>query len=189
MTCRSPALGAAALSTCVAVMMVHSVRFLDAKDILANTDAERRRYLDAGHYLESVLPAEAIVLAMQHSGSVRYYTGRLTMRWDVLEAGRLDTAVAALQARGVPVFALLESWEEEDFRRRFASQRTVEALESGLMARGPDGELRLYALSSRAANGGVAIIPVTSSSGCVDVSPRFIAPLAYSKLAGPRSVP
>ena len=126
-----------------------AVRFMDAKDIRRQMRSRRNaRYLDARDLPRTRrCRADAVVMAMQHSGSVRYYTGRLTMRWDALDSRSLDTATAALTARGVPVYALIESWEEEDFRRRFAGQQTLARLDSRPMAKSADGELRLYALS------------------------------------------
>ena len=85
-THRSAIARTAALSAVVVAGGIHTVRFMDAKDLLVNTESEKRRYLDAAIYFNG-LPADAVVLAMQHSGSVRYYAGRLTMRWDVLDAG------------------------------------------------------------------------------------------------------
>jgi len=119
---------------------------------------------------------------MQHSGSIRYYAGRLTMRWDVLDAGSLDAVVAALHVRGVPVYAAIESWEEEDFRRRFAAQSSVARLDSGATAKSDDGEMRLYALSGdRTEKRPTAVIP-RHDSGCVEGSPAFITPGAVRRL-------
>jgi hypothetical protein len=178
----STAVRAAALMALLLAGGTHAVQFADSKDILTNADAEKRRYLDAAVYVDATLPSDAVVLAMQHSGSIRYYTGRLTMRWDVLDAGSLDTAVAALHARGVPVYAAVESWEEEDFRRRFAGQRSIARLDSGAMARSGDGELRVYALSGdRAETRPAGVIP-RHDSGCVEGSRAFITPGAVRRL-------
>ena len=48
------------------------------------------------------------VLTWLHSGSVRYYAGRVTMRYDLLDRDWLDRAVEWLNARGVAVYALLD---------------------------------------------------------------------------------
>ena len=68
----------------------------------------------------SALPPDAVIITMQHSGSIRYYTGRMIVRWDALESRAwLDRAVAFLRDRGVATYALLEYWEEAEFRQRF----------------------------------------------------------------------
>jgi hypothetical protein len=165
----------------VGVAASHAFRFVDSKDIFTNSTAERRRYLDAAHYLDGTLPSDAVVLAMQHSGSVRYYTGRLTMRWDVLDAATLDRALAALGERGIPVFALLESWEEEDFRRRFAGRRMLSALTTPL-ARAADDDVRLYALSTSPDSASTVVAMPPVDDGCIDVSPHFVDPDALRRL-------
>jgi hypothetical protein len=179
----STAARAIALTALLIAGGVHGVTFMDSKDILTNADSEKRRYLDAAVHLDATLPPDAVVFAMQHSGSIRYYTGRLTMRWDVLDAGSLDAAVAALDARGVPVYAAIESWEEEEFRRRFAGQRSLARLDSAAIARSEDGELRIFALSGdRADARSTAVIP-RHHSGCVEGSPTFVTPGAVQRLA------
>ena len=50
---------------------------------------------------------------MQHSGSVRYYTGRMIVRWDALDPAWLDRAVEFLRERGIATYLLVEHWEEE----------------------------------------------------------------------------
>jgi Dolichyl-phosphate-mannose-protein mannosyltransferase len=173
----------AALMALLVIGGTHAIHFADSKDILTNAEAEKRRYLDTAVHIDATLPSDAVVLAMQHSGSIRYYSGRLTMRWDVLDAGSLDAAVAALHARGVPVYAAIESWEEEDFRRRFAGQRSIARLDSGAVAKSADGELRVYALNGdRAETRATAIIP-RHDSGCVEGSRAFITPGAVRRLS------
>jgi len=75
------------------------------------------RYRLAGRYLASSLPPRAVIVAVQESGSARYYTSRPVLRWDWLDAD-LDAAIAALRARGWhPVFAI-EDWERPDLMRK-----------------------------------------------------------------------
>jgi hypothetical protein len=182
-TRRSPSLRVATLVAFAAVAGGHSIRFIDSKEILNNSIAEKRRYLDAAVHIDRAVPPEAVILAMQHSGSVRYYTGRLTMRWDVLDPASLDRAVDTLRTRGVAAYALLESWEEADFRGRFAGQRSLGMLTAGAASMSEDGELRLYPLSEAKAPGPAAVIPRATNDRCVDASPRFVEPEATRRLS------
>jgi hypothetical protein len=75
------------------------------------------RYLQAGRYIDAVLPRESVVFAMQESGSARYYA-RPIVRWDVLPVD-LDTAVATLAAMHRSPVLLIEDWEAAELRRRF----------------------------------------------------------------------
>jgi hypothetical protein len=75
------------------------------------------RYRLAGRYLDAALPLRAVIVAVQESGSARYYTSRPVLRWDWLDAD-LDMAIAALRARGWhPVFTI-EDWERPDLMRK-----------------------------------------------------------------------
>ena len=77
-----------------------------------------RRYVDVGRYA-ALLPDEAVFIAGLHTGSIRYYSGRLTLRYDLLQPGWLDEAVRTLAARGYHPYIALEQGEEADFRRQF----------------------------------------------------------------------
>jgi hypothetical protein len=80
-----------------------------------------QRFPATGRYLDSVLPPAAVVLTVQQSGAVGYYSGRSVVLWDSLDPAWLDKAVQYLSERGRPPFLLLESVEEERFRTRFAA--------------------------------------------------------------------
>jgi hypothetical protein len=88
-----------------------------------------RKYAAAGA-LARDLPESAMVFAMQHSGSIRYYSGRDTVRWDLLDREWLDRAIAQMRAAGREPYALLDGGEVEQFRTRFeaAGQMAVDRM-------------------------------------------------------------
>ena len=49
-----------------------------------------QRYATVGNYVASKLPDRAVLLSMQHSGGIRHYSGRLTVRYDLIEPADLD---------------------------------------------------------------------------------------------------
>jgi hypothetical protein len=77
------------------------------------------RFARVGSYVGSRLPANAIVFASVHSGSVRYYGRRLSVVWDELDPAWLDEAVTTLRERGFDPYFVLEAGEEAPFRERF----------------------------------------------------------------------
>lgn len=85
-----------------------------------------RKYADVGRYARRTLPANAVVITMQHSGTVRYYARRLTMRYDYLPEDWLDRAVDHLVRAGYEPYLLLDDWEVPIFREKFARQKAVE---------------------------------------------------------------
>ncbi|HET7695463.1 MAG TPA: glycosyltransferase family 39 protein [Vicinamibacterales bacterium] len=81
------------------------------------------RFRLAGDYAGRALTEQAVVLAVQQSGSVRYYGRRASLTWDAIAADRLDEVIDALRASGrVAIFAL-EDAEQARFRARFRGQR------------------------------------------------------------------
>ena len=77
------------------------------------------RYRAAGRYLEAALPADAVIVTSQHSGSASYYTGLPIVRWDQLNVD-IDPALAALRAKSRHPVVLIEDWELPAFRARFS---------------------------------------------------------------------
>jgi 4-amino-4-deoxy-L-arabinose transferase-like glycosyltransferase len=81
------------------------------------------RFVVTGKYAARALPGSAVVLAVQQSGSVRYYAGRSTIAWDAIPADALDRTIEGLGRVGRPVFIVLEDEEVSRFRVRFGAQR------------------------------------------------------------------
>jgi 4-amino-4-deoxy-L-arabinose transferase-like glycosyltransferase len=80
------------------------------------------RFRTAGRYIDSATPRDTVILTMQHSGSVRYYTGLPIVRWDLLAVDAdLELVLADLRARGRRGLLLVEEWEVPLFRARFPS--------------------------------------------------------------------
>ena len=100
-----------------------------------------RRFAVVGEFVRDELPQNAIVLSMQHSGSVRYYSGRSTLRWDLLDSQWLDRAVTFLQTKGYHPFVLLEEWEQPRFKEKFAGHTKLAALDWQPVATYP-GDIR-----------------------------------------------
>jgi hypothetical protein len=79
-----------------------------------------QRYVEAGGFVRQRLPPNAIVLAGQHSGSVRLYGERPILRWDLLQSGDLDRALAAVRRKGLAPFMVIDGWERAAFNERFS---------------------------------------------------------------------
>ena len=69
-------------------------------------------YYSTGRYLRRVLPKNAIILSMQHSGTLRMYGERLTMRYDWLEGPWYQRALETLVAKGYRPYLVLGEGEE-----------------------------------------------------------------------------
>ena len=72
-----------------------------------------------GERLAATLPVNAVVIAGEHSGTMRYYTGRSVLRWDLVAPAAMPEAIERLRLNGYQLWVVLDDWEEEPFRRKF----------------------------------------------------------------------
>ncbi len=108
-----------------------------------------RRFIALADIVRERTPPNSAVLAMIHSGSLRYYGGRMTIRYDILDPDWLDRGVAWLTERGVHVYLLLEEWEMKPFADRFAGQELAARIKSAPIVEYRHHEkVRLFDLSS-----------------------------------------
>ena len=92
-----------------------------ARDRGAFETSHLRKFADAGDYIRRQLPQRTVLFAMLHSGSATYYTGRPTLRWDLLAPSDLDRLVSELIRRGYVPYLLLDKDERADFSRTIAA--------------------------------------------------------------------
>jgi hypothetical protein len=116
-----PAVALPGLVLVVAMIAWHCVRFLLATPGLEAWSGEAR-YVAVAQYVRQQLPSNAIVIGMQHSGTMAFYSGRTTLRYDFLPRQRLPSVIDWLTANGFRPYIVLDEWEEPEFKRRFAGQ-------------------------------------------------------------------
>ena len=105
-----------------AIVLAGQLRF-DVKNGVFGTGASEQRYVAVASYVRDTLPENALLITAQHSGSVRYYTGRKTLRFDWLPPRQLDNAITQMKGLGYRPYILLEDWEEPWFKSRFRRSR------------------------------------------------------------------
>jgi hypothetical protein len=87
-----------------------------------------RRFELAGEYVASRLPQNALVIAAQETGSVRFYSNRVTIAWRALPADALDTALAFVRAHQYRPYLLIETGEQQEFVEQFQSKNPLGSL-------------------------------------------------------------
>lgn len=100
---------------CVLGLCVVNVRFAIREDVF-HLRAQEQRYVWVAHYIRDHTPRNAAIICMQHSGSVRYYGDRLTIRYDVVDD--IDRVAFQLRQLGYRPYIVLEEWERQIFRGR-----------------------------------------------------------------------
>jgi hypothetical protein len=110
---------AAALTLVLSVWYLHAARDRHVTEL----QALEARFARAGEYAARHLPSNAVVVAGQESGGIRFHGGRDTIAWDAIPPAELDATLASLRANGRAPYFALEDGEDERFRQRFAGQR------------------------------------------------------------------
>jgi hypothetical protein len=88
-----------------------------------------QRYRSAGIVVRDRLPEGAVLLSVWDSGAVRFHGRKEALTWEGLDPAWLDRSLAWLEERGRQPFILVESWEEEGFRRRFGAHSDIGKLD------------------------------------------------------------
>jgi hypothetical protein len=100
-------------------LVIRNAAFLRAESVWSIQSIEQR-YPLAAQWLDVNTPPTSVALANQHSGSLRWYGHRQTLRWDQIAPEQLETAIRDLEAHGAAVYVVLEGTEGEMFDQRFA---------------------------------------------------------------------
>jgi hypothetical protein len=87
------------------------------RDAFASARGEAK-YVEVAKTVESLTGPDDVIISAQHSGSIRYYAGRLTLRWDVGDPAWLDRTVEWLAAHGHHPYFVLEPQEVAELRAR-----------------------------------------------------------------------
>jgi hypothetical protein len=77
-----------------------------------------QRLSDTAKYLKANIP-DAVAIAIQPNGAIRYELDRPVVSWDSLEPQWLDRAIAWIASRGGRPLLVVDGTEIEGFRRRF----------------------------------------------------------------------
>ena len=132
----------------VAMAAWHGVTYARARAAF-DTEVDWK-YPIVGEYIARELPETAVLFAMQHSGSVRYYSGRGMVRYDQIPKGKLDRVVARLRRLGYRSYFVLEGWEEDVFRERFLNRSALGRLDWSPVMELEFGDVRIYDPADRA---------------------------------------
>jgi hypothetical protein len=124
-----------------ALAIAHAGTFLRAEGVPLLMEQERRYPLTA-EWIERYTPSGTLVLAGQHSGSIRHYAGRTTLRWDLLNPVDLEPVVQEARRRGVAVYAALDREELAPFRERFEASLAASPTDARRVTLLPGAQIR-----------------------------------------------
>jgi hypothetical protein len=106
--------------------------------------AGESKYVEVARVVESLTRSNAVIISAQHSGTLRYYAGRMTLRWDVGDPAWLDRTVSWLAANGRDPYLLLEESEIEALRAKAGSSSVVARADWTPMVAFRGGAVKLF---------------------------------------------
>ena len=109
---------ALAFAVMIAITCAFTLSFAAAHHVFSSREGSEH-YEWVGRTVAAQLPSNAVVLAMQYSGSVSYYSDRSIVRYDFVEPQALPRLLAELEAQGYVLYAALHQSDEQPFRDRF----------------------------------------------------------------------
>jgi hypothetical protein len=112
----------------VIALGIYGIRTARQRGVYPPGEGERR-YATIAELVARATPPSAAILTTAHVGPLRYYGGRLTVRYDVMDPAWLDRALAWLERQGRKPYILLEEQELEEFKRRFSENIPLARLE------------------------------------------------------------
>jgi hypothetical protein len=137
--------GVPALAIVVGSVVGYSLQFV-AVQRLSEIGSGENRYAAVAEYIDRELPANAAILGVQHTGTLAFYAGRLTLRYDRLPGQRLQSVLDWLTLKGYRPYIVLEDWEERNYRQTFsAGGDALSRLELPVLAETTPGiKVRIY---------------------------------------------
>lgn len=118
---RSATAGPAAFLV-LAVLLVTEETYWDGKFNVLLAGRGEAAYPQAARWLETHVPADAILAVMQTSGAVFYYTDFTFFRWDQFDPARFPLLVGAAAAAHRPIYAPLYDFETAEAMKRMPGQ-------------------------------------------------------------------
>jgi hypothetical protein len=135
---------------CVALASWRGVAIAEARGVFDFWRGERK-YVDVARYLADRTEPRAVIIGFGHSGSVRLYADRLTLRWDQLDVAWLDRVVEILASAGRHPYIVVDGSETALFRQLFAAKNRLGALDWTPMAVLLHPRVEIYDAADRAA--------------------------------------
>jgi hypothetical protein len=156
----------------VVALGIYQVDFANDWRAFGSRDG-RRRFVAAARVVRDHTDRYSVIISNDHSGSIRYYGGRMTMNYAWMNGGPLlDSIVEWLQANGARTYLAVEDWEMPEVRRRFAGSVSLRALDGAPVATYEEpGKMLLFDLTEPRAPDALPDVERD-----MDIGPRAVRP-------------
>lgn len=162
----------AAASIAIVFVAAYGIRESIARDTFSYGWSESK-YARVARLVHDRTAPNAVIVSMLHSGSLRLYGGRTSMRWDYLDGRDVDIATQWFRDHQVRVYALLDTDELSTVQKRFPGTEFAERLVNPVMVyRHGAATIRLYDIERASTETSVETVDADrSSDSCVEPAP------------------
>jgi hypothetical protein len=157
--------GHVAVAAVSIALLNYMTRFDIGQGMFGPLKAGERRYADVGAYIQRALPPNAVIFSVQQSGSARYYGGRMTIRWDLIDREWTGRAAGEVERLGLHPYMLIEDWELPQMR--------------GWFGLAPEAPIPWPLVARMRENGGVSVLDLATKV------PGSVAPVALTSGEAP----
>ena len=89
-----------------------------------HVDRGEQIYITSIEGMERIIPQKSLVVGMQMTGAIRYYTNRYAVRYDMIDPDKFQVLRAHAALTGHRWYALISDFEQEEFRGRTGAEWT-----------------------------------------------------------------
>jgi hypothetical protein len=151
-------LGRPVVIASVIALAVFQLHFAIDREAFGSRDG-RRRFVAVARLVRRVTDRHSVIVSGDHSGSIRYYGGRMTMNFSRINDHSLDEVVGWLKQRGIRTYLAVEDWEVPEIRERFSGDECIRALDGSAVAiHEVPGLMRLFDLTEPRPRGQTPIV-------------------------------
>ena len=162
--------GRAAALAILRAILWRSLGYTAALGMFGPFKASEHRSADTGAFVARHLPTDAVFFSMQHSGTIRYYGGRHTLRYDLIDRDWAARAPAELERLGLHPYLAIEDGEMAGVQKAF-SLPAAQPLPWPTIARmQTHGGITIYDLATHPSSS--AVMPIERG-----VAPPYAAPV------------
>jgi hypothetical protein len=111
--------GRLAAALALYMMTAATLSFAFGKGVFGGLRSDERRYVTIGEFAADHLPGNAILFASQHSGSLRFYSGHLTLRFDWVQKEWAGDVPGTLERLGYHPYLIVDDFELPQVRQQF----------------------------------------------------------------------
>jgi len=110
-----------ALAILLAVTLSHERRYIRRFDVF-NFGPGEIVHSTSCRWADRMIPRQSLVVSMQMSGALKFYTDRLIVRWDFVEPAQWPVLKSRAAEKGHQWYALLMPFEIEEAQRRLSGK-------------------------------------------------------------------